>query len=448
LDDGKTKGVIISLDIIDTENELVLKVRNQIENELKIKGPNVLINASHNHHTQDQLANDLIDRIVKAVKNANQSLVPVKIGAGKGYEYRITMNRRLKLKNGKEWTIRRATPIPPEEEVIDIGPFDPEIGILKIDRIDGKPLAVIYNFASHAYGGVPNLGVTADLPGFTSKVIEENLGNGAIALFLQGALGDITPILYKDVNAPRPTETFGNMLGLSTLRALKNITTKKEESIKIITENVILHTRTDVSERIDSLEAQKEIILKYFAGIGCGAHGAGTNLNFKSFLPLYIKYSLDSEFPSYYSYRYLQEKKINKDDLENLDSENKRNIQKYLGNIYNMEKLINIMTNLEIIKSLKEKINGDLTIEIQCIKIGDFVLITFPGEPFTQVGLDIKKLSPYKNTFLLGCTNGDIGYAPTTECFEGETYEDLGSQLSKEWQEIYEKKVLEIINKL
>ena len=86
-------------------------------------------------------------------------------------------------------------------------------------------------------------------------------------------------------------------------------TAASEANQEVITEKILLPVRKDVSEHIDTLEAQKETILKYFTGIGCGSHGAGTSLNFKAFLPLYIKYMMNPEYPSYYSYRYLQEKK-------------------------------------------------------------------------------------------------------------------------------------------
>ncbi len=176
-----------------------------------------------------------MEKTVQAVKEAYRNMVQVKIGAGTGIENRITMNRRLKLKNGKEWTIRRGTPSPPDEIVIGVAePFDPEIGILRVDRLDGKPLAVVYNFTGHPYSGVPNKGATACFPGFASRTIENNLGNGVIALFLQGAVGDVTPILYKDGNAPRHSERFGTLLGLSTLDALKNIPVKKKAGIQII----------------------------------------------------------------------------------------------------------------------------------------------------------------------------------------------------------------------
>ena len=73
------------------------------------------------------------------------------------------MNRRLRLADGKAWTIRRAMPSPPDDEVGGVGPTDPEIGVLRLDRADGSPLAVLYNFAVHPYGGVPSGAVLSRL---------------------------------------------------------------------------------------------------------------------------------------------------------------------------------------------------------------------------------------------------------------------------------------------
>ena len=449
LDDGKTKAVIVTLDVVLVENDFVDETRARIQKQLKIDGNNVLINASHNHHVNGQLAEDCMEKTVQAVKEAYRNMVQVKIGAGTGIENRITMNRRLKLKNGKEWTIRRGTPSPPDENVIGVAEtFDPEIGILRVDRLDGKPLAVVYNFTGHPYSGVPNKGATACFPGFASRTIENNLGNGVIALFLQGAVGDVTPILYKDGNAPRHSERFGTLLGLSTLDALKNIPVKKKAGIQIIRESIKLPIRTDIPERIDSLKARKKLILDYFKGEGCGSHGGGTKLNFKSFLSLYMKYMMFPQSPSYYSYRYMQEENIGTEDLKMMDAINRRDIEKYLSNIYKMEELIKIEANLRF---LEEEIpQNPLTVEVMGMKIGEYVLITFPGEAFSQIGLNIKNRSPFENTFVCGCTNGFItgDYAPTSDAYDGEAYEVSCSKLAPEWQEIYENKVMLILNKL
>ena len=208
LNDGTTTLVIISMDavaiggICDIKDNFLPKLRARIENDLNITGRNVLINASHTHPHGPLLCDDdeQVSRTFDTVRCAMQNMATVKVGVGVGHEDRFIMNRTLRLKDGQQWTIRHANPCPPDEEVESTGPIDPEIGILRIDRLNGRPFAVVFNFACHPYIGVPRGGVTADYPGVACRVIEDNLGPGAMALFLQGAAGDIAPILYKDVN--------------------------------------------------------------------------------------------------------------------------------------------------------------------------------------------------------------------------------------------------------
>src|SRR5665811_1191608 len=128
-------------------------------------------------------------------------MVPVSVGAGTGFEDKISENRRVKLKNGAQADMRRAYAFPSDEKVEEIGPIDPEIGLLRLDKRNGQPLAVVYNFAVHPIQGVPNGGNTADIIGFASKVIEENL-KGTMAFFLQGCGGDINPISYTHLTLP------------------------------------------------------------------------------------------------------------------------------------------------------------------------------------------------------------------------------------------------------
>ena len=55
--------------------------------------------------------------------------------------------------------------------------------------------------------------------------------------------------------------------------------------------------------------------------------------------------------------------------------------------------------------------NGEtMDVEVLGLRVGPFVLITFPGEPTVQIGLNIEKKSPHPRTFVAGCTNGYIYY--------------------------------------
>ena len=296
LDDGSHKAVIVSLDVMEATTPIVNGVRGGVQRELGIDPSVVLINASHNHRTSDQEAQDLVERVVGGVKRASQNMAPARIGVGVGREDHVTMNRRLRMKDGTQWTIRRSTPSPADAEVAGLGPFDPQIGLLRVDTLDGKPLALVYNFAGHPYAGVPDGGATADYPGFASRVIEA-AWPGAVALFVQGAGGDVTPVGFKNLEVPQPTEALGRRLGLSALEAAQGISTGGQATIRVLREMVEFPRRTDVAERIKALTAEQDKILQFYTAAGPGAGGNGLAVNFKTFLPLYLNQALDPEHP-------------------------------------------------------------------------------------------------------------------------------------------------------
>jgi len=450
MDDGTTKLAIIAMDVTaiggigEVGDDFLPQLRARIENELGIPGEHVLVNASHNHPPGRLLCEppEQLERTFDAVRRAAESMTGVKVGAGAGHEDRISMNRTLRLKNGKAWTIRHTNPCPPDDEVAGVGPIDPEVGILRIDRLDGRPLAVVYNFACHPYLTVPQGGVTADFPGFASAVIEENLGEGAMALFLQGAGGDITEILYKDVHRPRDSAPLGRMLGLSTLKGWRTIETGAA-MLKMVSETIELPRKADFDERIAELEAEQAQLLKSLRG---------TSLNIKTFLPLYIQYTLDPEYPSYYSYRYLHSERMGTHELSEIDAQNRSHIAKYLANIRVMEKLACIqdkIATLERHKAINEAA-GEPTVatEVQGIRIGDFVLITTATELGVEIGLNLKNASPFQHTFIAAFSNGYLHYGPPAAEYDKGGYEVTECLLAPEWQKIYETTAKAILEKL
>ncbi len=437
-------AVIVTVDAVaiaeigSIKNDFLANVRLQLNRELNLDPARVLINASHCH---GRVCADVEARTVQAVVEAWQNMVPVSVGAGTGYEDRIMENRRLVLKNGKEADVRHAYSLPPDEEVASVGPVDSEIGILRLDRENGETLAVVFNFACHPILEVPSRENTADISGFASKVIEDNLSEDTIALFLQGCGGDVNPILYKDVNNPRDAEVLGNMLGLSTLQGLKKIRGSEGGELKIVRETIEL-PRADLAERIESLQAEQIQLLGALKG---------TSLNLKTFIPLYVKYNLSHDFPSYYSHRYLHEEMMERDGLKKLDAENRANMNQYIENIYAMEQLTRIQINLNLLKKHQARNldSGERTIAVEMmgLRVGKFVLVTFPGELSVEIGLNIKKRSPHKFTFVAGVTNGYIYYTPTAEQLKnrGGAQEDSDCMLAPEWQRIFEDKMEKIL---
>ena len=443
-----TKLVILTMDVLSIGRstsftiQALSDLRNMIRKEYGIDGEKVLINASHNH-CGGKVPEDIAMRAFMAVRKAFNNLEPVKIGSGTGSENRISMNRRVKLSDGKVFTIRQASPNMPDEMITGVGETDNEIGILRIDRMDGSVKAVVYNFACHPYTGVPNGGITAEYPGFASGVIENNAGNSSMAFFLQGAAGDITEILYKDVNNVRDCRPFGEMLGLSTVQALKSIPVNKAGKLSIISDTVMLPLRSDIPEVLRILEEDEEKLLSSLRS---------TSLNIKSFIPLYIKYSLSPDYPSYYSYRYFQEEKTGVNDLNLMDELNRKNMDKYLDNILAMEKLAQIREDKAMLNYSLDEINkyggSFVAAEILAVRIGDFIIITFPAEMCVNAGLRLKELSPFKQTFISAYTNGYLNYAPAAEEYIQGGYEYTRAIFKPEWQNIYETRILSIISRL
>ncbi len=451
LKNKNTSLAIITLDVVAVErigfmpDDYYPNVKNRLKKEFKID--NVLINASHNHFDdflagKKMIVDNVEEKTIQTVRIALKNIEKVKVGAGSSTENRISMNRRIKLKDGTVYTIRHANPNMPDEEVVGIGAIDPEIGILRLERFNGIPKALVYNFACHPYTGVPDRGVTAEFPGFASKTIEDDLGHNSMAFFLQGAAGDITEIMYKTVSEPRNSEVFGRMLGESTLKGYRKIKTEKTSDFNVINEKLKLPARKDITRRIDELNKQEQKLL---------ASLRSSSLNMKTFIPLYIKYKLSPEYPSYYSYLYLKEKKDGRQGYEKLDEMNRKNLDKYVKNMLAMDKLAQIEENKAFLKIKQKELDtlGDsIAFDIMGVRIGDFVLVTLPAEAFARIGLDIKKNSPFEHTFMACYTNGYFHYAPDADSYKEWGYEVMNTLLAPEWQNIYEKEIAKILKDL
>jgi hypothetical protein len=129
-------------------------------------------------------------------------------------------------------------------------------------------------------------------------------------------------------------------------------------------------------------------------------------------------------------------------------------MEQYIRNIYTMEELTRANTNLKLLKmhQAQNVAAGKRTVDVELVgvRIGDFVLLTFPGELTVRIGLNIKKVAPHDLTFVSGYTNGYIYYCPTAEQLRntGGAQEDCDTILAPEWQALFEARAAEILGKL
>jgi len=66
-----------------------------------------------------------------------------------------------------------------------------------------------------------------------------------------------------------------------------------------------------------------------------------------------------------------------------------------------------------LLKRLYGLRDEEMAVEQTCIAVGDCAFVGFPGELFTEIGMEIKRRSPFGHTYVVGLANGEIGYVPT-----------------------------------
>jgi neutral ceramidase len=93
--------------------------------------------------------------------------------------------------------------------------------------------------------------------------------------------------------------------------------------------------------------------------------------------------------------------------------------------------------------------NGpDVTIRLNVLKIGDLVLAGISGELMTEIGMEVKELSPYTGTIIITHCNGSSGYICTDKSFTEGGYEIKVTRLMPGAEKPLINKLLEMIYSL
>jgi len=198
----------------------------------------LLITASHTHsgpnildeypgeRAPDWETTDL-DRIAQGVEAARQHEVEARLGTGTGLVY-IGYNRRRVDAEGKVTMFWR------NPDKVPTSPLDPTVTVLRVDTTQGKPLAILVNYACHpVVFGEDNLQYSADYVGVMAKTVEQSVsaaaGGTPLCFFLQGGDGDINPYYATtplDQQAIERRDWTGEQLGQEAARVAKQIRTQ------------------------------------------------------------------------------------------------------------------------------------------------------------------------------------------------------------------------------
>ncbi len=82
------------------------------------------------------------------------------------------------------------------------------------------------------------------------------------------------------------------------------------------------------------------------------------------------------------------------------------------------------------IMALQLRKGPTLPIEVQVFRLSpEVAIVTMPGEVFVDLGLAIKKASPFKTTLVMELANDAPGYIPTRKAFTEGSYETVNSRI-------------------
>jgi hypothetical protein len=266
LDDGRGAVAIVTLDLGRSFGQAQMNlVRERVRREQRVN--EVMFIASHTHSgpsiDEDYEKGALpewerraLDKIAQAIGEARGRMVEARIGVGFGQTI-IGHNRRLVQSDGSVKMLWR------NSTGQTGGPIDPTVGVIRVDDKQGNPIAILVNYACHpVVFGPDNLRYSADYPGAMARAVEESWGAKPICFFLQGAPGDINPMLDKTPlaeNADAEMRLVGQQLGREVARVSHTIKTESTATPEIayISEEVPFKNRW-------SIEVLKQTILKAY----------------------------------------------------------------------------------------------------------------------------------------------------------------------------------------
>ncbi len=371
IENNGQRAALITADVAAFPDVVWDKVTKRILKETGIPVSHVLLCASHSHSVPflagemmvaandtgaEIYTNNLENSILKAVHQAIEKLQPALAGYGTGLSY-LNVNRDV---------------IDPETRLWSQGPnyegsSDKTVAVVKFENLNGEPIAVFVNYAMHANTLFMCGVLSSDMPGETSRYIENTYDDKVVALWTSGAAGDQNPLYFmSSVRFSQPNQTQGSN---STPGITPQASSRTNPRTVARQEQLVTSMGQFLGEEVLR-------VMKY-------TKRTETNLNIRAF-----------------------------QDTITCPGRTRTNTgREGAAGTYVDGDPVNIRLGL--------------------LMIGDIALATVNGELYNSIAQRIKKESPFGNTIVVCITNGmaNSGYIPSDEAFVRYTFQVLGSKL-------------------
>lgn len=415
------RTVLISADLAGLPLRRVEAVRTEISKQTGISPDGVMISCSHTHsgpqtrerphlilgtgggwikQTHDDYLKVLEEKLAGAAIMACKGLEPAGIGTGRGELRGCIINRRNPS-----------------------GVVDPEVSVVRIEPHSGRWQGILVNFTCHPTSMGPRVDepvISPDYPGHMVRYLEAMGGPGIFGMFANGAAGNVAPRnfyfmgddlgegdirkLYTHTYSLDDSQTLGRLLALEAMKVCAQIRVRSQAQVAFARQPLALPIRMwpSMEEAIREVERCKAVLARVQAGE-----------------------------------RIPQQQKTRQDILY------ERQIACFYPDLAVEEwgPIIGLKYAEEVLKSVQDR-EGDsgsrvIQTEVQAVSIGDAAFVGVPGELFVEIGLAIKRASPFFHTMVFGYSNDSVGYVPTREAFpEGGYGVTWASRVTEEAQEL------------
>ena len=385
---GETTLILISVDNCGIKAVLADQFRAVIAQSTGVPASHIMIAATHTHtgpSLQDRAnAGDTpeecqryLDFITERLRDvavlALADLKPAKMGFITGYApERVAYIRRYKMKDGSTMTCP-----PINDPNIDhaIGRLDQRVHVLRFDQENGETV-VLVNYGLHADTVNGEL-ISADFPGWMRRTLEQAL-DGVRCIFFNGAEGDVgSTHVFPEGGDMNDTEiSFDNEMkspGMARFvgRALAGTVLQVFDKAEYVA--------------VDSIAMVQKIV------------AVAANVPDPKDLPLAHKYKelhdagRDEEIP------------------------------------YTAMELTTVVAEAARMCLLE---NGPDKFELPLtgVKLGPVAMIGIPGEPFTDIGVQLKETEGWRMILPCCLSNGAEGYFPMKSAFDEGGYEARASR--------------------
>lgn len=399
LSDGKQKFAIVDIDAVNVNG--LDSVITRAERETGIPAAHIRLAASHTHagpnlsverapigadmsalsEIMRRYRESLDDKLVGVIVAATRRLEPVHLYAGRGTGT-INVNRRF----------RRQGSFPPAVGRNPDGFVDRELVVIRIDRADGTQLAVIGNFQCHGTVlGFENKQVSADWIGHTRATVEAAFP-GALCLFFQGAAGNQGPVEGFSGD-DRVAKRLGATLGHQIAAVALDIETVRREPVF----DGYIESTAYQARQYWRVKGPRDSTLRFASRL----------------IPVAARTYSEAEIAEMQSR--VEEAKTSLEAARRSGDAWKR---------AQAEARLRRFSNLLEKWKGKKSAGAQVLVNVQLLRIGDVAILSMPGEPFGEIGAELKKLSPFRYTMFCGYSSGQGGdYMPTQAEYDHGGYE-------------------------